>query len=579
MKTNILKRLIPYLKLHKKSLVILTLAALVGNVLGLLGPYIIGRGINLIKFKMDTEDLKKLGILIAILLGIYLISALLNLLQNVTINRISQNIVYHMRKEGFEKVHRFSLKFIDRTSHGDMMSILINDVDNISNSLSQIGTQIVVSGLIIIIVLGIMTCISPLLTFIQLLLVVISGCVLRILVKKSREKMREQQSNLGKLSGYIEEMLLGQMEVKAFSYEEIGERKFKKLNQKYRESAVKAFFYGGFNYPTLNYIGNISYSVILILGAYLILQGKMTVGGISTFIIYSRMFNRPIANISDFYTIIQSVLVSAERYFALMDQPEERETGEKILDPEKILGDVQFENVNFAYNENEMVLKNLNFSVEHGKKIALVGPTGAGKTTVINLLMRFYEVSSGRIYLDGMNIQNYSRESYRKLFGMVLQDTWLFNGTILENIKYGNPEISQEKIVEVCKMLGAHEFIVHLKDGYLTVLDEENNDILSQGQKQLITIVRAVVGNPKILILDEATSGIDTRTEHKIQKAMDIISQKRTTFVIAHRLSTIKNSDLILVIKDGKIIEKGNHSELLKQEGFYRDLYTKQFEN
>lgn len=291
------------------------------------------------------------------------------------------------------------------------------------------------------------------------------------------------------------------------------------------------------------------------------------------------MFNRPIANISDFYTIIQSVLVSAERYFALMDQPEERETGEKILDPEKILGDIQFEDVNFAYNENEMVLKNLNFSVEHGKKIALVGPTGAGKTTVINLLMRFYEVSSGRIYLDGMSIQNYSRESYRKLFGMVLQDTWLFNGTILENIRYGNPEISQEEIVEVCKMLGAHEFIIHLKDGYLTILDEENNDILSQGQKQLITIVRAVVGNPKILILDEATSGIDTRTEHKIQKAMDIISQKRTTFIIAHRLSTIKNSDLILVIKDGKIIEKGNHSELLKQEGFYRELYTKQFEN
>lgn len=576
MKYNLFKKLLPYLKKYKLEFIFLIFLAIIGNLLTLAGPYLVGKGINQIHFQMNKSDFIQLGKLSILLLFSYITGAILTLIQNIKMNIISQDIVNKMRRDGIEKIHKFPLKYFDGISQGNIISIMINDIDNISGSLSQIGTRVIVNILTIFTALGIMLYISPSLTLIQLFLVSFTGVFLKKITEKSREKRRVQQRYLGKLSGYIDEILTGQAEVKSFSYEERAIETFRNLNSSYKENAIKSIFLAGFNFPTLNFIGNTGYSLIILIGAIFMLQGKITLGGLSSFVIYSKLFNRPIASISEAYSIIQTVLVSAERFFQFMDQNEDLDTGKKNIDFNVLKGNIEFKNVDFAYNEETPVLKNLSFKTGNGEVVAIVGPTGGGKTTIVNLLMRFYDVTSGEILLDGINIEEYKKSEIRKLFGMVLQDSWLFTGTIKDNISYGNNNISFDKVVESAKLACAHDFIMKFPDGYDTIISEDNM-ILSQGQKQLITIARIIASDPKFLILDEATSGVDTRTEIRLQKAIANLIKGRTSFIIAHRLSTIKNADLILVLKDGKIAEQGTHDELMNKNGFYFNLYSTQY--
>ncbi|MDU1910021.1 ABC transporter ATP-binding protein [Fusobacterium sp.] len=576
MKYNLFKKLLPYLKKYKLEFIFLIFLAIIGNLLTLIGPYLVGKGINQIHFQMNKNDFIQLGKMSILLLFSYIAGAVLTLIQNIKMNIISQDVVNKMRKDGIEKIHKFPLKYFDGISQGNIISIMINDIDNISGSLSQIGTRVIVNILTIFTALGIMLYISPSLTLIQLFLVSFTGIFLKKITEKSREKRRVQQRYLGKLSGYIDEILTGQAEVKSFSYEERAIETFRTLNSSYKDNAIKSIFLAGFNFPTLNFIGNLGYSLIILIGAIFMLQDKITLGGLSSFVIYSKLFNRPIASISEAYSIIQTVLVSAERFFQFMDQDEDLDVGKKDIDFENLKGNIEFKNVDFSYNKEAPVLKNLSFKTGNGEVVAIVGPTGGGKTTIVNLLMRFYDITSGKILLDGVNIEEYKKSEVRKLFGMVLQDSWLFTGTIKDNISYGNTDISFDKVIKSAKLACAHDFIIKFPDGYDTIISEDNM-ILSQGQKQLITIARIIASDPKFLILDEATSGVDTRTEIRLQKAIANLIKGRTSFIIAHRLSTIKNADLILVLKDGKITEQGTHNELMNKNGFYFNLYSTQY--
>lgn len=576
MKNNIFKKLFPYLMKYKFEFIFLIIIAIIGNLLTLVGPYLVGKGINEIHFHMEKANYIQLGKISILLLFSYITGAVLTLIQNIKMNIISQDIVNTMRKDGIEKIHKFPLKYFDGISQGNIITIMINDIDNISGSLSQIGTRVVVNLLTISTALGIMLYISPSLTLIQIFLVTFAGYFLKKISKKSREKRRVQQKYLGQLNGYVDEILTGEAEVKSFSYEERAISKFRELNSNYKDNAIKSLFLAGFNFPTLNFIGNLGYSLIILIGAIFMLNGKITLGGLSSFVIYSKLFNRPIASISEAYSIVQTVIVSAERFFNFIDQPEDIEKGTLDIDLNSLEGKIEFKDVNFSYNEDTPVLKDLSFKAEHGEIVAIVGPTGGGKTTIVNLLMRFYDITSGKILLDDKDIELYKKKDIRKLFGMVLQDSWLFTGTIRENISYGNSEIDFDKVVESAKLACAHDFIIKLPQGYDTVVSEDNM-VLSQGQKQLITIARIIASNPKFLILDEATSGVDTRTEIRLQKAISNLVKGRTSFIIAHRLSTIKNANLILVLKDGHIIEQGTHSQLMEKNGFYHELYNTQY--
>ena len=576
MKNNIFKKLFPYLMKYKFEFIFLIILAIIGNLLTLVGPYLVGKGINEIHFHMEKANYIQLGKISILLLFSYITGAVLTLIQNIKMNIISQDIVNTMRKDGIEKIHKFPLKYFDGISQGNIITIMINDIDNISGSLSQIGTRVVVNLLTISTALGIMLYISPSLTLIQIFLVTFTGYFLKKISKKSREKRRVQQKYLGQLNGYVDEILTGEAEVKSFSYEERAISKFRELNSNYKENAIKSLFLAGFNFPTLNFIGNLGYSLIILIGAIFMLNGKITLGGLSSFVIYSKLFNRPIASISEAYSIVQTVIVSAERFFNFIDQPEDIEKGTLNIDLNSLEGKIEFKDVNFSYNEDTPVLKDLSFKAEHGEIVAIVGPTGGGKTTIVNLLMRFYDITSGKILLDDKDIELYKKKDIRKLFGMVLQDSWLFTGTIRENISYGNSEIDFDKVVESAKLACAHDFIIKLPQGYDTVVSEDNM-VLSQGQRQLITIARIIASNPKFLILDEATSGVDTRTEIRLQKAISNLVKGRTSFIIAHRLSTIKNANLILVLKDGHIIEQGTHSQLMEKNGFYHELYNTQY--
>ena len=576
MKNNIFKKLFPYLMKYKFEFIFLIILAIIGNLLTLVGPYLVGKGINEMHFHMEKANYIQLGKISILLLFSYITGAVLTLIQNIKMNIISQDIVNSMRKDGIEKIHKFPLKYFDGISQGNIITIMINDIDNISGSLSQIGTRVVVNILTISTALGIMLYISPSLTLIQIFLVTFTGYFLKKISKKSREKRRVQQKYLGQLNGYVDEILTGEAEVKSFSYEERAISKFRELNSNYKDNAIKSLFLAGFNFPTLNFIGNLGYSLIILIGAIFMLNGKITLGGLSSFVIYSKLFNRPIASISEAYSIVQTVIVSAERFFNFIDQPEDVERGTLDIDLNSLEGKIEFKDVNFSYNEDTPVLKDLSFKAEHGEIVAIVGPTGGGKTTIVNLLMRFYDITSGKILLDDKDIELYKKKDIRKLFGMVLQDSWLFTGTIRENISYENSEIDFDKVVESAKLACAHDFIIKLPQGYDTVVSEDNM-VLSQGQKQLITIARIIASDPKFLILDEATSGVDTRTEIILQKAISNLVKGRTSFIIAHRLSTIKNANLILVLKDGHIIEQGTHSQLMEKNGFYHELYNTQY--
>ena len=576
MNKSIVKNLTPYLYKYRYKFLFLIILAIIGNILTLIGPYLVGKAINVIHVNMSHDNFIYLGKISIALLFTYISGAFLSLIQNVKMNKISQEIVNVMRKNAFNKIHKFPLKTFNGMAQGNILTILINDIDNISSSLSQIGTRIVVNILTISTALGIMIYISPSLTIIQLLLVSITGVFLKEITKRSKEKRRIQQRYLGRLNSYIDEILTGQAEVKSFSYEERAIERFKKLNYEYKENAIKSLFFSGFNFPTLNFINNVGYSLIIFTGAIFMLNGKINLGELSSFIIYSKLFNRPIASISEAYNIIQTVIVSSERFFSFMELEEDKLGGDRELLEENIKGDIEFKDVSFSYDGKVDVLKKLSFEAKAGKVVAIVGPTGGGKTTIVNLLMKFYDISSGEITIDGINIDEYKKSDIRKMFGMVLQDSWLFTGTIEENIRYGNESISHEDIIKSAKLACAHDFISKLPMGYDTIVSEDNM-VLSSGQKQLITIARIIASNPKFLIFDEATSGVDTRTELKLQKAIANITENRTSFVIAHRLSTIKNADLILVLKDGTIIEKGTHKELMELEGFYKTMYNTQY--
>ena len=576
MNKSIVKNLTPYLYKYRYKFLFLIILAIIGNILTLIGPYLVGKAINVIHVNMSHDNFIYLGKISIALLFTYISGAFLSLIQNVKMNKISQEIVNVMRKNAFNKIHKFPLKTFNGMAQGNILTILINDIDNISSSLSQIGTRIVVNILTISTALGIMIYISPSLTIIQLLLVSITGVFLKEITKRSKEKRRIQQRYLGRLNSYIDEILTGQAEVKSFSYEERAIERFKKLNYEYKENAIKSLFFSGFNFPTLNFINNVGYSLIIFTGAIFMLNSKINLGELSSFIIYSKLFNRPIASISEAYNIIQTVIVSSERFFSFMELEEDKLGGDRELLEENIKGDIEFKDVSFSYDGKVDVLKNLSFEAKAGKVVAIVGPTGGGKTTIVNLLMKFYDISSGEITIDGINIDEYKKSDIRKMFGMVLQDSWLFTGTIEENIRYGNESISHEDIIKSAKLACAHDFISKLPMGYDTIVSEDNM-VLSSGQKQLITIARIIASNPKFLIFDEATSGVDTRTELKLQKAIANITENRTSFVIAHRLSTIKNADLILVLKDGTIIEKGTHKELMELEGFYKTMYNTQY--
>ena len=576
MNKSIVKNLTPYLYKYRYKFLFLIILAIIGNILTLIGPYLVGKAINIIHVNMSHDNFIYLGKISIALLFTYISGAFLSLIQNVKMNKISQEIVNVMRKNAFNKIHKFPLKTFNGMAQGNILTILINDIDNISSSLSQIGTRIVVNILTISTALGIMIYISPSLTIIQLLLVSITGVFLKEITKRSKEKRRVQQRYLGRLNSYIDEILIGQAEVKSFSYEERAIERFKKLNYEYKENAIKSLFFSGFNFPTLNFINNVGYSLIIFTGAIFMLNGKINLGELSSFIIYSKLFNRPIASISEAYNIIQTVIVSSERFFSFMELKEDKLGGDRELLEENIKGDIEFKDVSFSYDGKVDVLKNLSFEAKAGKVVAIVGPTGGGKTTIVNLLMKFYDISSGEITIDGINIDEYKKSDIRKMFGMVLQDSWLFTGTIEENIRYGNESISHEDIIKSAKLACAHDFISKLPMGYDTIVSEDNM-VLSSGQKQLITIARIIASNPKFLIFDEATSGVDTRTELRLQKAIANITENRTSFVIAHRLSTIKNADLILVLKDGTIIEKGTHKELMELEGFYNTMYNTQY--
>lgn len=576
MNKSIVKNLTPYLYKYRYKFLFLIILAIIGNILTLIGPYLVGKAINVIHVNMSHDNFIYLGKISIALLFTYISGAFLSLIQNVKMNKISQEIVNVMRKNAFNKIHKFPLKTFNGMAQGNILTILINDIDNISSSLSQIGTRIVVNILTISTALGIMIYISPSLTIIQLLLVSITGVFLKEITKRSKEKRRIQQRYLGRLNSYIDEILTGQAEVKSFSYEERAIERFKKLNYEYKENAIKSLFFSGFNFPTLNFINNVGYSLIIFTGAIFMLNGKINLGELSSFIIYSKLFNRPIASISEAYNIIQTVIVSSERFFSFMELEEDKLGGDRELLEENIKGDIEFKDVSFSYDGKIDVLKNLSFEAKAGKVVAIVGPTGGGKTTIVNLLMKFYDISSGEITIDGINIDEYKKSDIRKMFGMVLQDSWLFTGTIEENIRYGNESISHEDIIKSAKLACAHDFISKLPMGYDTIVSEDNM-VLSSGQKQLITIARIIASNPKFLIFDEATSGVDTRTELRLQKAIANITENRTSFVIAHRLSTIKNADLILVLKDGTIIEKGTHKELMELEGFYKTMYNTQY--
>lgn len=573
---DIIKKLTPYLKEYKYHFIFMIFLAIIGNILTLVGPYLVGKAINQIHKSMTRENFIFLGKISICLLFTYIGGAFLSLSQNIKMNRISQQIVNSMRKNAFKKIDKFPLMMFNKMSQGNIITIIINDIDNISSSLSQIGTRIIVNILTISIALAIMIYISPSLTLIQMILVTITGFFLKNITKKSKEKRRVQQRYLGKLNSYVDEILTGQAEVKSFSYEQRAIEKFRELNSAYKTNAIKAIFFSGFNFPTLNFINNIGYSLIIFVGALFMLKGKINLGELSSFIIYSKLFNRPIASISEAYNIIQTVFVSSERFFGFMDLQEDDEGGDKNIDLKKVEGNIQFQDVSFSYDGKIPVLKDLSFEAKRGQTVAIVGPTGGGKTTIVNLLMRFYDINSGKIFLDKKDIYEYGKADVRKLFGMVLQDSWLFTGTIRDNIKYGNENLSDEDIINSAKVACAHDFIKKLPLGYDTVVSEDNM-VLSQGQKQLITIARIIASDPKFLILDEATSGVDTRTELRLQKAIANLIKDRTSFVIAHRLSTIKSANLILVLKDGRIIEQGTHKKLMELKGFYYTMYNTQY--
>lgn len=580
-----LKRLIGYLKPHKGRLLTVFVAAILSTIFTILGPKILGKATTKIfegvSLKMERVpgaviDFDYIFRIIIILIGLYIISSLFSFIQQFVMASVAQRTVYKLREEAEDKISRLPLSYFDGTTTGETLSRIVNDVDNISTTLQQSLTQLITSIVTIIGVTVMMLTISSVMTLILLCTLPLSALIAIKVAKKSQGFFGGQQKSLGDLSGHVEEMYTGHEVVKAFGHEEKAMEEFKVINEKLYTYSYKAQFISGVIMPLMNFVNNFGYVLISVVGGIFVTKAYITVGDIQAFIQYARQFSQPITQTANIANIIQSTIASAERVFELLDEKEQvpEVSNPQVIDDPK--GHVSFEHVDFGYKSNHLLIKDMNIDVQPGQTIAIVGPTGAGKTTLINLLMRFYEINGGSIKIDGVDITDMKRSDLHSMFGMVLQDTWLFNGTIEENIGYGREGSTKEEIIQAAQAAHADHFIRTLPEGYQTELNEEGTNI-SQGQKQLLTIARAILANPSILILDEATSSVDTRTEVFIQKAMNRLMEGRTSFVIAHRLSTIKDADLILVMNQGTVIEQGNHEQLLAQGGFYADLYNSQF--
>ena len=579
-----IKKLGAYLGHYKIALIAVMFFAIGGTTFNIVGPKVLSKATTEIFNGLIGKvsgvggiNFDKIGNILLILLGLYVVSACLSFIQGWIMTGISQKLSFRLRKEISEKINRMPMKYFESRTVGEVLSRITNDVDTLGQSLNQSITQLITSVTTIIGVLIMMLTISPLMTLIALVILPVSGLLIRFVIKHSQKYFITQQEYLGKINGQVEEVYSGQNIVKAFNREKIIVEEFDLANTVLFESAWKSQFFSGMMQPIMMFVGNLGYVAVAVSGSLLAIKGAIEVGDIQAFIQYVRSFTQPITQVAQVSNMLQSTAAAAERVFEFLNEEEEDLVAKEPVKLEEVKGSVSFEHVHFGYNEDKIIINDFNCEVEPGQTVAIVGPTGAGKTTMIKLLMRFYDVNSGAIKLDGHDIRAFNRSDLREAFGMVLQDTWLFKGTIMENIRYGRLDATDEEVIEAAKAAHAHHFIQTLPDGYNMELNEDASNV-SQGQKQLLTIARAILADNKVLILDEATSSVDTRTEARIQKAMNNLMKGRTSFVIAHRLSTIKDADVILVMKDGDIIEQGNHETLLAQNGFYATLYNSQFE-
>ncbi len=579
-----MKKLMAYMGSYKIAILFVMLFAVGGTAFNIIGPKILGNATTEIFNGLvsrvsggDGIDFGKVGRILLSALSLYVVSAALSFIQGYIMTGISQKMTYRLRKEISEKINRMPVKYFDTMTHGEILSRITNDVDTLGQSLNQSATQVITSVTTIIGVLVMMLSISPLMTVIALLILPLSMCLISVIVQHSQRYFKDQQEYLGHINGQVEEVYSGHNIVKAFNKEEDIIKTFNDTNAVLYQSAWKSQFFSGMMMPIMQFVGNLGYVAVSILGGYLVIRNAIQVGDIQSFIQYVRQFTQPIQQVAQVANMLQSTAAASERVFEFLDEEEEEQTVADPVSTDNLEGRVEFDHVHFGYNPDHIIINDFNAKVEPGQKIAIVGPTGAGKTTMVKLLMRFYDVNNGSIKIDGHDLREFNRADLRSMFGMVLQDTWLFNGSIEENIRYGKLDATHEEVVEAAKAAYVHRFVQTLPGGYDMVLNEEASNV-SQGQKQLLTIARAILADPKILILDEATSSVDTRTEVRIQKAMDNLMQGRTSFIIAHRLSTIRDADLILVMKDGDIIEQGSHEELLAKNGFYAELYNSQFE-
>ena len=580
-----MKRLLKYMERYKFRFVLMFLFAIAGTIFNIVGPKILGKAttelFNGLVAKVNgtgSIDFEKIGYILLWTLGLYLASACFSFIQGYVMTGISNDVTYNLRKDISKKFSRLPMNYYESRTNGEILSRVTNDVDTLQMSLNQSITQLITSVTTLIGVFVMMLSINVWMTLAALLILPVSMFIIQTVMKHSQKYFQDQQSYLGKVNGQIEENFGGHNVVRVFNKENDVVEEFEKDNQKLYESAWKSQFFSGMMMPIMQFVGNLGYVMVALLGGVFVIKKSIEVGDIQSFFQYIRNFTQPIQQIAQVTNLLQSSAAASERVFEFLEEPEESQNEKNPVDVNTLTGDVQFEHVKFGYNPDKIIINDFSADVKDGQKIAIVGPTGAGKTTMVKLLMRFYDLNGGSIKVDGYDIKDFNRSSLREMFGMVLQDTWLFSGTIMENIRYGRLDATDEEVIAAAKAAHVHNFIMQQPGGYDMVLDEETSNI-SQGQKQLLTIARAILANNKILILDEATSSVDTRTEVRIQKAMDNLMKGRTSFVIAHRLSTIKDADLILVMKDGDIIEQGNHEELLSKKGFYADLYNSQFEN
>lgn len=581
-----MRKLGQYMSSYKVGIILVLIFAIGSTMFAIVGPKILGKATTLIFNGLIDKvngvegagiDFEEIGRILLIILGLYVVSTIFSFIQGYIMSGVAQKISYKMRKELAEKINRMPMKYFDTKTHGEVLSRVTNDIDTLSQSLNQSMAQLITSVIMIIGVLVMMLSISWIMTLAAVIILPISMAFMSIIMKKSQKYFKSQQKYLGNVNGQVEELYGGHNIVRVFNGEDDAIKEFDTMNDELYNTAWKSQFLSGMMMPIMTFIGNLGYVVVSILGGYLAIKKTIEVGDIQSFIQYVRQFTQPIAQVAQVGNLMQSTAAAAERVFEFLDEEEEDQFVENPVAIGNLEGGVAFEDVHFGYNKDKVIINDFTAKIKPGQKVAIVGPTGAGKTTIVKLLMRFYDVNDGSILVDGHDIRDFNRGELRQMFGMVLQDTWLFNGSIRENIRYGKLDASDEEVKAAAKAAHAHHFIKTLPDGYNMELNEEASNV-SQGQKQLLTIARAILADPKILILDEATSSVDTRTEVLIQKAMDNLMEGRTSFIIAHRLSTIRNADLILVMDNGDIVEQGSHDELIKQNGFYSNLYNSQFD-